>query len=341
MADQEAEEKHSREMKPSAEPKSPGLSWYGVMYAALAAIGYATANAFLRQLSDGTPHEWVVTCKAGCTTLIFLPWLLFVFATGRIKSRIFPPLKICLLLFVAALFVQLAGNLAFQWSLEQIGMALSVPLLMSIMIIAGATLGKICLGEPVSGVMKIVMVMFIAAIFLLGLGAANPSQPEVNITSKTWPVLGAIAAASAGFAYAFLGLSLRTSLKYNIPLATPMVIVGATGVVMIGTMTFRNHGFEIVRSTDGPTWFCLIGAALCNSLAFLSLSKAFKHLPLVYVNVTNVAQIAMTTLTAIFYFGERFSMQLGIGLAIMFAGYLILGSQPRKSPAASKPAQDD
>jgi drug/metabolite transporter (DMT)-like permease len=299
------------------------VSLTGLFFAACAAIGYTTANAFLRWLAgDETPAEWVVTCKASCTAAIFLPWLVVL---GFRNVKLFPPLKICGLLLFAAVLVQVFGNLAFQWSLSQIGMAFAVPILMSCLVISGATLGRVFLNEPVSKTMCVAITLFVVSVFALGLGVKSTESDSTDV--GVWPLLGAVAAGLSGFAFAVLGVSIRTSMKYKIPSATPMVFVGLTGALLLGGVTYQNYGVSILQTTTGPQWFGLLAAALSNSIAFLCLTKAFKRLPVVYVNATNVAQTGMAAVIGLIYFQEPFTYWLMLGLLIMLAAFYILGRQ--------------
>lgn len=343
------------------------ISISGIIFAALAAIGYTAANFFMRSLAETTPSELVVTIKAAFTALVFVPWLMGLIWVERAekntagakpekvigqgalrgtKQNVIPPLRVCLLLVFASVIVQFGGNLTFQWSLELIGIALSVPLLMSVMIISGAILGWAFLREPVATNMWIAIGLFVASIFILSQGVhatsevadvletdvietdviENVESSQIGIGGK---ILGILAACASGFAYAILGMAVRTSMNFGTPSATPMAFVGLIGGVGLGAMTIMNHGVEIFAQTNCDTWQFLLGAAACNTLAFLFLTQAFKHLPIVYVNATNVTQIAMAAMIGVWYFHEPFSGYLVVGILLMTAGFVVLGFKSR------------
>jgi len=352
----------------------PSISIVGITFAALAALGYTAANFFMRSLADTTPSELVVTIKAAFTALVFVPWLIGLIwvesaekktalatpknIVGREalrgkKQNVIPPLRVCLLLVFASVVVQFGGNLTFQWSLELIGMALSVPLLMSVMIISGAILGWAFLREPVANNMWIAIGLFVASIFILSQGVHATSEvadaeqidtEQIDTLEKAEPpptgiggkILGILAACASGFAYAILGMAVRTSMNFGTPSATPMAFVGLIGGVGLGAMTIMNHGVQIFSQTNFHEWQYLLGAAACNTLAFLFLTQAFKHLPIVYVNATNVTQIAMAAMIGVWYFREPFSGFLVVGISLMTAGFVVLGFKSRRKEAVSK-----
>ena len=103
-----------------------------------------------------------------------------------------------------------------------------------------------------------------------------------------------------------------------------MSVVGVIGAVALGTVTWFNHGWGILAELDASQWGCLLGAAVSNPLAFLFLTRAFKLLPITYVNATNLAQIAMAALVGVLYFSECFCPNIWLGLSLMAAGYVVL-----------------
>ena len=73
-------------------------------------------------------------------------------------------------------FAQLGGNGCFQWSLGQVGLALTVPVCSGTMIIAAAILGRVWLKEGVTPRSAIAIVLLITAIAILSFGATGPQD---------------------------------------------------------------------------------------------------------------------------------------------------------------------
>ena len=330
---------------------NPTLPLTGILFGALAAIGYTSANGFLRQLSESADPAWVSTSKAFSTVFLFGPWVAWMAIRGK---QVFPRLKTIGVLIFAGVSVQLAGNLLFQMALAEIGVALIVPLTLGSMVVSGAIAGRIFLKEPVTQVLAVALFCLIVSIFVLGLGSTKVKPTEntfnylENFPESIRGTIACICASIAGITFTILGVSVRFSLRENIPSATPMVIVGLCGLFGLGSFALANNGTALFFETTGDQWFYMAMVGLSNSLAFLSLTKALKKLPVVYVNAINVSQVAMATIIGVTIFGEPLSNALLIGLAIMFVGFSIMTiASARKSrskndlPNSISPGHDD
>ena len=301
------------------------LSLIGALCGVGAALGYTLASTCLRSVATDVDSIWVTLIKASTNVAIFGPYLAYLWWRG---AKIWPPAADIGRLVAVAVFVQLAGNLAFQLALGKIGMALTVPLFQATMVISGATLGYVVLGEYVRRITAIALSILVASVAMLSLGGKSAFEQMSQIP---WESMSAAQVAIAvglacvcGFSYALLGVVIRMSMKHHIPLATPMVIVGAAGVSVLGTMTVFVSGVEVVWATTSSQWIRMLGAGLANAGAFLLLTKSFKHLPVVYVNAINLIQVALAVLIGIAFFGEAFTPWLAAGYLAMCGGFLLL-----------------
>ena len=298
-----------------------GISTSGLIAGGIAALGYTLASSFLRECSKSVDPAWVATIKAVCTTLIFVPILAWKRAQGR---EIWPSPNKLISLVAAGIFVQLVGNLAYQWALGQIGLALVVPLTMGTMVVGSAIGGRVLLEEKVSVVLAVALGILVISVCVLSLGGQKAGEQVGNLESSwLWMVAG-LAACAAGFSYALLGITIRNSLNSTIPLATPMVVVGVCGVVCLGSVGFGRLGTAVISETSGREWAFMWAAALCNTFAFLALSYSLKRLPVIYVNAINVSQVAMAALVGIYIFAEPMSGWLTAGLALMLLGFAVM-----------------
>jgi DME family drug/metabolite transporter len=64
-----------------------------------------------------------------------------------------------------------------------------------------------------------------------------------------------------------------------------------------------------------------------NFTAFAALSLSLKALPVVAVNLINATQVAMAAAAGVILFAEPLTASLIIGIALTFAGLLILASR--------------
>ena len=93
--------------------------------------------------------------------------------------------------FAAALMVQLGGNVGFQVGLARVGLAVTVPVLFGVLIVLGAILGRIRLGEPIAPRSALAMGLLIVAVVVLSSGAKGASEA---IAAGAGPVLWTAAA---------------------------------------------------------------------------------------------------------------------------------------------------
>ena len=135
----------------------------------LSAVGYTAANVCLRTATDSDP-VWVSAVKSVPTVAIFGPYL----ALRAFKALpIGPSPQAFWFLVATGLLGQLGGNVAFQWSLGVIGLALAVPLCLGMMIVFGAWLGWSFLGERVTWRTIASMIVLFVAVMVVCLGATH------------------------------------------------------------------------------------------------------------------------------------------------------------------------
>lgn len=300
----------------------------GTVYGLLAAVGYTAANVFLRSAVHTDPY-WVSAVKAVPTVLLFGPLLLVRAAKAMPLA---PPGRPMAWLAAAAVVGQLCGNVAFQWSLGVIGIALTVPLCLGTMIMAGAWLGWSSLGEGVTRRTAISIVLLVLAVSVLSLGAPA-AHASLDRASSGQPLLvaaGVVAACLAGFAYAALGVAIRNAARHGCPATTSLVTVGLAGVLALMPIAWYRVGFDGMLATDGWTSAMMVGAGLCNAGAFLALTKSLQSTSVVHVNGLNATQAAMAAVAGVLLFAEPPSAALGSGVVLTAAGLLLMDARPRK-----------
>ena len=328
------------------------LRWMagGGFAAVFSAVGYTAANICLRASTD-VPPSWVSAMKAVWTVIIFLPWVSWLVYH---RTRMLPSRNQLLRLIAVAIFAQLAGNWCFQWSLGIIGLATVVPLTIGAMLIGGAILGRLFLNEgvtPATAAAIIVMLMAIGTLWWgvvherrVASGSALPNisadggAPIVDADAPMalslgtrdankdwfWAVLATAGACMTGAVYALLGITIRQTMREGVPLATPMIVVGLSGTIVLGSIAWREVGWEKMWSVP-PTdllFMCLAGIA--NAVAFLALTRSLKLIPVVYVNAINASQVAMAAVAGILIFQEKLTHSIALGVVLTILGFAIL-----------------
>ena len=84
-------------------------------------------------------------------------------------------------MILVGLLMQYGGNLMFQWSLSLGGLAVSVPLCFAALIVTGAWLGRVYLGDPVTPRTMLSIGILIGAIALLSSGDPSYRLQEMFI----------------------------------------------------------------------------------------------------------------------------------------------------------------
>src|SRR5206468_12296184 len=90
-------------------------------------------------------------------------------------QKIIPSFRMLAAIGLGGLIGQLGGNIAFQWALSQVGLALTVPLSLGGMIVAAAVFGRVFLYEPVTPKAALALALLLAAISVLFVGAKEAS----------------------------------------------------------------------------------------------------------------------------------------------------------------------
>ncbi|MBW3596341.1 MAG: DMT family transporter [Planctomycetes bacterium] len=304
----------------------------GVACGLLAAVGYTASNICLRAVSHLDP-VWVSAVKAFPTFALFGPWLIFLAVRGE---RVFPPLRVLASLMAAGLVAQLGGNVLFQWSLGVIGIAAAVPVTLGAMIIAGATLGRVFLHEPITPRNAVAGMMLLAAIFILSYGARGVAELDAEMLSDRgwWTALGVGAAFTCGIAYAALGVVIRYGVSGRARVTTTVVSISFVGLVSLGTASLIRVGPEGIFATPPEAMATMVFAGVFNAMAFLALTKSLQLVSVLLVNALNASQAAMALAAGVIIFGEPLTAGLVIGVATTAAGLVVMGGRGQKRSAA-------
>lgn len=312
----------------------------GTLAGIVSAVGYAAAAIFLRAVALSSDPVWVSCVKAFPTTVI--AWLILL-ARARQGRAVWPRGRQLGHLILMGVFVQLAGNVAFQWALGEVGLALVVPLSFGVLIASGAVMGRVWLHEPITVRSAVAIIVLIAAITVLGMAAGRASESVVpeRSTVATWAaVLGVAATGLSGLAYAANTVLIRRTVTGTLPVASTVLVIGTTGVVVLGLLSLGRIGTAGILGTSTADWTYMLLAGGFNALAFFALGKSLQWISVVYSNALNATQIAMTAVAGVLWFQEALTPQLAIGIVLTIAGLLLFRGreEPRlqEAPAATE-----
>ena len=294
---------------------------FGTLCGLVSAAVYTAANACLRAVHDLDP-VWVSAVKAVPTVGCMIPWMLLHYRNG---VRLMPRARVLVAIAAAGLCGQLLGNVSFQWALGQIGMALTVPLTLGGMIVCASILGRIFLGEPVSTRMAVAVSVLLVAMAVLSLGADDARRSLAPVASNPWSLVAGVAAAGgSGLAYSVLNVVIRWSVSRHASLPVTLFTVSIMGLVSLGSVSFLRIGWSGMVATSTSDWWIMLGAGVCNAIAFVALTKSLQLTNVVYVNALNATQATMAAVAGVLIFQEAVSEALVAGVGLTIVGLLLM-----------------
>jgi len=293
-----------------------------------AAVLYTLSNIALRD-SVGINPFLVSAVKAAPTVICLTPFMAWMLLRGE---PLYTSLKMAPRFMLVALIGQFVGNAAFQWALGSIGLAASVPITLGTLLIGGAILGRVLLGEPVRVRSMIAIAVLIVAVIVLSSPGASRAPTDSTAPIPTW--MGALCAAASGAAYALFGAVMRQSMSHGLSAPLTMWISG-----MVGTLSLWLTAFLTVRASQwaeltGGQWQTMVIGGVFNFTAFVALALALKALPVVAVNLINASQVALAAIAGVLFFREEITVPLLSGIALTFAGLAVLATRKRRSPSS-------
>jgi drug/metabolite transporter (DMT)-like permease len=308
--------------KPSPQPArllDPHL--FGTLCGLASAIGYTCANAFLRSVDHCDPF-WVSAVKAVPTAVAMTPVILWMRSRGR---RVWPGFGLAAAIAGGGFLGQLGGNVCFQWSLDKIGVALSVSLCLGGMILAAAIFGRLFLAEPVTPPAVAGLMLLLGAIVVLSLGADDAGQSvRAEQVAPLWLALGVAAAAGSGVFYAMLNVILRHCFLRGAPLPTTLCIVSCVGIITLGLTSWLRIGPGGMLATTPVDLALMLAAGVCNTLAFMALTKSLQLTSVVYVNALNATQVTLAAIAGVIIFREALSPWLTLGVGLTIGGLVVM-----------------
>lgn len=300
---------------------------FGTLCGLFSAFIYTCANSFLRAVHHCDP-VWVSTIRAVPTVLLMGPVLVILACRGQ---RWLPPPKLFALIVLGGMCGQLGGNICFQSALPIIGVALAVPLTMGGMIVSSAILGRVFLGEPITPRVLLALAVLLAAIGILIFGASDAARSMSGQAVSPWRLAAGVAAGcGAGAFYTVLNAILRYCVTRGAPLPSALFIVSTTGVFCLGLVAWLRVGTAGMFATTQIDLAIMLAAGVCNTVAFLALTKSLQLSSIVYVNALNATQATLAALAGVLIFGEKLSPYLIAGVGLTILGLMVLAWAHRK-----------
>jgi drug/metabolite transporter (DMT)-like permease len=308
----------------------------GTALALVSAVLYTATNVCLRKVVHCDVY-WVSCLKAVPTLAAASAMVAWTSAHGRSGL---PGLRGWSILLATGLLAHVGGNVGFQFGLGVLGLATAVPLTFSVILVAGAAIGRFWLGEPISLRSAVALVVLCVSIGVLGMhtAAARPAVGAASAAESAEPLAKVLAIGAiifAGFSYTMLGAVIRRTITGRTGMGATLLIISIAGVVVLGGAGWVRLGTTGIAATRPADHGWMIMAGTANAAAFLMLTKALHLVPIAYVNVVNASQVAMAALAGVAWFAEPSTVYLAVGLGLMVAG-LIGMERPKRRAEVSE-----
>lgn len=307
----------------------------GTALGLLSAIAYTTANLGLRSVARGGDMDWAIFVSANkAMPVSLIAWGLVIWRTWRGLPGL-PPRRLIIPLLLTGLVMQFGGNVMFQFALSRGGLALTVPLTFSTIIISGAALGRIVLSEPITTRMVLAMATMMVAVGVLSQGADAASGAMIVTPSWQNTMLAVVTACLAGCGYGCCGVMVRRCVTGNLSYSATIVLISSVGLFVLGPLAVARLGVSTIIALPAETWQRMLGAGLANAVAFFAINAAYKRLSVVRVNMLNASQAAMAALAGVLIFAEPNTWWLQLGTALTIAG-LFLSTRRERTVSTSE-----
>lgn len=236
-------------------------------------------------------------------------------------------------LIMTGLLAHLGGNVTFQKGLEVVGLAAAVPLVFSMILVGGAVLGRVWLGEGITlrSVAAITVLCISIGLFGWHSELVRTDQPA---TAKVFTPLETAAAIAvicfSGFSFSVLGVVIRRMVTAGAGSAPTLLVISIAGLVSLGGLSLQQLGVDGLLATSPRDFAIMLGGGTFNAVAFYLLTKAFHLIPVTYVNVVNASQTAMAALAGVVYFHEPSTSALITGIVLMVTGLFLMDRPQRR-----------
>jgi len=297
----------------------------------VSALGYTAVNICMRHVSAlQCDPAWATFNKELVTVVVIGLWLLVKACRGL---RTLTDWRTVGALMLVGLATQSVANLGVQWAFGVVGLAVTVPAIFGMMLVASAVLGRVFLGERVSRRSMTAVGLLLASLVFLGLSASMAGKSIAPGTPILTVARAVGAACLAGTLYAVLTTTIRHCVTRTTPIAVVLFTITGMAMVTLGPLSAYRLGTERLLSTPPSHFGWMLLAGTMNLIAFLAITKGLQLTTVLHVNVLNASQVAMAAIAgiAIPHFHESRNPWLVAGVVLTIVGVVLI----------DRPVEDD
>jgi len=134
----------------------------------------------------------------------------------------------------------------------------------------------------------------------------------------TYALLGALMA-SVGTIFAKLGLK-----DVDANLLTAIRGITMAGIVFVVALSFGKISWAALQSLTGKQWAFVLLSGIGGALSWIFFYQALAGGPTVSVTVIDKLSIVITALLAVLVLSEKVTVQMGVGLALVAFGTVLV-----------------
>ena len=293
-----------------------------------AACLYTLSNICVRYASEYsrtglTWNSWLIFHRSLPVFLLCWFWMGKNYFTGQWPNL---PLSQWGLTFLAGCLLQLGGDVNFQLSLTNAGLATAIPVNMCSVLIVGAIFSRFWLNEPLTLQSLFAQGVLMVAITIIGISrGGQPAEGEVSA------IMGIIHGLISGLCYGTGGVILRY-LSPKQPILFTIFLVTLPGTPIFGLYGGLNLGFEQISQIPWYYWAAMWGSGFANCSGFYLSLTATRRLPIVVLNSISSSQIMMSTMAGILLFQEPVSSGIIVGIMLSILGLVLLSRKNQPTP---------
>jgi drug/metabolite transporter, DME family len=165
----------------------------------------------------------------------------------------------------------------------------------------------------------------LAAICILSLGADEAGRTVAKAAVPAWQLAAGVGlACMSGCAYAVLNVILRYCVTRGAPLPATLFSVSIAGLVSLSFIAWLRIGQAGMLATSGQDLGLMLAAGICNTVAFVALTKSLQLMSVVFVNALNATQATLAAVAGVVIFHEALSWSLAAGVGLTIAGLAVL-----------------
>ena len=117
--------------------------------------------------------------------------------------------------------------------------------------------------------------------------------------------------------------------RHGASLPATLFTVALTGTICLSTIAWLRIGSPAMLATRPQDLALMLTAGVCNTVAFVSLTKSLQLTSIIYVNALNATQATLAALAGVLIFQEALSPWLALGIGLTIAGLLFLARAHR------------